>query len=394
VIAEEKTKDDEGEAAFKVVANQWQDRRNRINSRSGTPGNSLEKSKVITELEDKEPPSKKKRDRKAKTAETSKTDSSKDIPKPTTRSRRKTSDEDAGTEKQTKSKIAEPKTTRQATIKDAEVPAKTASGRKVKKADTPKDMPKPTIRTRRQTSEEDAGTTGGDKERDLKDKPKDIPKPMARGRRKASEDDTETAKAENPVKLKNAKKPKSVEKSKADASEDKPLPRTRRKTIVEDADTPKEEKPANISVKRAVVRISRTIVDQADTSSNSGNNSRITRAANSRSATPSIEEPSSSSAAAKASNVSAASRAARPTRVAKSRSTTVDELLTTSVTAKEPIASREEPSSSSVNTKKATIAAEGEGARNRSGASKFDFYCLNNLIIFMNFNLHCSHYSI
>jgi len=70
VIAEEKTKDDEGEA-FKVVANQWQDRRNRINSRSGTPGNSLEKNKVITELEDKEPPSKKKRDRKAKTAETS-----------------------------------------------------------------------------------------------------------------------------------------------------------------------------------------------------------------------------------------------------------------------------------------------------------------------------------
>ncbi|XP_037719538.1 uncharacterized protein LOC119553294 isoform X2 [Drosophila subpulchrella] len=377
-IAEEKTKDDEGEAPFKVVANQWQNRRNRINSRSDTPGNSLEKSKVITELEDKskeEPPSKKKRDRKAKTAEKSKTDSPKDIPKPTTRSRRKTSDEDAGTEKQTKSKVAEVKTKRQATIKDAEVPVKTASGRKVKKADTPKDMPKSTIRTRRQTSEEDAGTTGGDKEIDVKDIPKDIPKPMARGRRKASEDDTETSKVENPVKLIKAKKPKSIETSKADASEDKPLPRTRRKTIVEEADTPKEEKPANISVKRAVVRISRTIVDQADTSSNSGNNIRVTRAANSRSATPSIEEPSSSSSAAKASNVAAASRAARPTRGVKSRSTTVDELPTTSVTAKEPvkIASREEPPSSSVNTKKGTITAEGEGVKNRSGATTTRF---------------------
>ncbi|XP_016966390.1 mediator of DNA damage checkpoint protein 1 [Drosophila biarmipes] len=364
-IAEEKSKDDEGEAPFKKVASQWQDRRNR---------------KVSTELEDKskeEPPAKRKRGRKAQTAETSETDTLQDIPKPTTRHRSKTNDEDAGAEKPTKSKSAGARTTRQTSIEDAEMSVKPASGRKVKKTDSAKDIPKPTIKTRRQTSEEDAGTTSADKEKSVKGTPKDIPKPTARSRRKASEENTETAKAENPVKPKRGRKPKSEETSKADASVDKPLPRTRRKTVVEDVDPPKEEKPAGTSIKRAVVRLSRTTIDQADTSSNSGHSSKATRAANSRSATPSIEEPSSSSAAAKASNVSASGLAPRATRVAKSRSNapSVDDLLTTSATAKEPKkkVSREEPSASSVHSKKTKNLAEEEGVRNRSGATTTRF---------------------
>ncbi|KAH8349662.1 hypothetical protein KR084_003787 [Drosophila pseudotakahashii] len=398
-IAEEKTKEDEGETAFKKKVNQWQDRRSQNNSLFGTLGSSLKKNQVSTKLEEKsneEPPAKKKRGRKAKNAETSKTETAKDIPKPATRTRRKTSDEDAGTsgkEKPTKAKTAEnnkadtskdiPKptarTTRQTSIEEAEVLVKKESGRKAKKADTSKGIQKPTIRTRRQTSEEEAATTVAAKEE------KEIPKPTARTRRKASEDDAATPKVENPVKAKRGRKPKVVESSeaeasedkappktsrteasedkapprtsKAEAAEDKAPPRTRRKTVVEDRDHLPEGKPINTLIKRAVVRLSRTTVDQKETSSSSSeNNSSLTRAGKSRSATPFIEEPSSSSAAA----------ASRATRVAKSRSTTqaVDKGK----------GLKKEPSASSVDFKKVKTAAHEASVKNRSGASKLDLY--------------------
>nr|XP_044250485.1 mediator of DNA damage checkpoint protein 1 [Drosophila takahashii] len=341
-ISEEKTKEDKGNTAFKKEES------------------SLKNNKVITELEEKsneEPPAKKKRGRKAKNAETSQAETSKDILKPTIRTRRKTGDEDAvtsGKEKPTKAKIAEknkadiskdiPKpmarTTRQTSIEEVELPVKKESGRKAKKADTSKDIPKPTIRTRRQTSEEDAATTGAEKDG------KDIPKLMPRTRRKASEDDSVMPKVENPVKAKRGRKPKvealedkaPLKTSKAEAPEDKAPLRTRRKTVVEDRDTLPEEKPINTSIKRAVVRLSRTTIDQKETSSSS--------------VTPSIEEPSSSSTAV-------ASRAPRATRLAKSRP--------------KKLPSREEPSSSSVDSKKIKTAAEEEAIKNRSGATTTRF---------------------
>ncbi|XP_017080263.1 uncharacterized protein LOC108114016 isoform X2 [Drosophila eugracilis] len=453
-----KEKSNEGDASFKEVANQWQAGRKQDNSRSGTSDTSSVSNKMNIEMESKgnEEP-KNKRGRKAKIAETHTADISKDVPKPKTRTRRKTNVEDddkSDVQKGTKAKDAEtskadsskeiPKVmtrkTRQNSVEDreklkaeklvkAEKTLKADSGRKAKnaaakaelskdipkptvrtrrqttdvdsgpsnvenettvknaslgKSDLPKELPKPTSRTRRQTTEVQSGTSNDEKERKVNasiskaDLPEDIPKPSSRTRRKASEDDAQNPNAENPVKVEKGRKPKK-ESTKASAdkaavtktivkdvdipNEEKPA-RTRRKTIVENA----EEKPKHTSIKRAVVRISRVSIDETLTSSTSGNSS-IGTVPKSGSGTPTSAELSSGSVAAKGSNLSASGRAPRATRVATTPS--VDESSNSSVTRKglKRVASREEPSpSSSVIAKKANISADEEGLKNRSGA--------------------------
>ncbi|XP_043648171.1 uncharacterized protein LOC122616695 isoform X2 [Drosophila teissieri] len=396
-IPEEETQKDKANDPFKKVVNQWQS----VQNRSGTPGSSSEKNEANAEVVDKsneEPPTKSKRGRKAKKAETNKADTSKDIPKPTTRTRRQTSDDDAlapdlgkgrKAKKAASSKADTSKNipkgvkrvTRQNSADDAEVhmeesSAQTESEKKVKnvkssKEETSKDIAKPKPRTRRQTADEDAATPKAEKEVQVQvDKAKDMPKPAARTRRKASVVEAEST--EEIVKSKRGRKRKETETNQTDAPVEKSMTRTRRKTIVEDSDTLTEVKPADALIKRAVVRISRASIENPVSSLSSANNARITRAANSRSATPSIEEPSSSTAAAKGPNVSATTRAPRTARAATSSSTAPnpDQSSTSfgSSRGSKRLASREEPTSSSVTTKKPKILADEEVLKNRSGA--------------------------
>jgi len=385
-IPEEITKEDKSDSeekgdCFNNAVNQWRSRKRRIQSRPGTPGSSSERNEVNADVVDKpneEPPTKNIRARKAKKAE--KADSSMDIPKPTTRTRRQTSDEDArmpdlgkgkkakntaSSKADTSKNIAKgsKRVTRQNSADDAELleedsSVQTESGKRVKKVksskgETSKDIPKAKPRTRRQTADEDAMTPKAEKERQIQgEETKDMSKPAARTRRKASAEETESA--AQAVKPKRGGKGKKNETTKAEATVEKPMVRTRRMTIAEDSSTLTEVKTGGALIKRAVVRISRVSIEQLESSTSAGNNARVTGAAQSRSTTPSIEEPSSSSAAAKEPNVSTATTRRRAKR----------------------LTSGEEPTSSSdVPTKKPKMSVDEEVLKNRSGASKLNSYC-------------------
>ncbi|KRK00819.1 uncharacterized protein Dyak_GE20898, isoform D [Drosophila yakuba] len=409
-IPEEETQKDKANDPFIKVANQWQSRRSRIQNRSDTPGSSLERNEAnalerneanaeVVDKSNEEQPTKSKRGRKAKKAETNKADTSKDIPKPTTRTRRQTSDEDAQASDREKGRKAKKaasskadaskniskgvtRVTRQNSADDVEVhreesSVQTENEKKVKKAksskeETSKDIAKPKPRTRRQTADEDAATPKAEKETQVRvDKAKDMPKPAARTRRKASIEQAEST--EEIVKPKRGRKHKETETNQVFAPVEKSMTRTRRKTIVEDSATLTEVKPADALIKRAVVRISRASIENPASSSTA----RITRAAKSRSATPSIEEPSSSTAAAKGPNVSATTRAPKTVRAATSSSAApkADQSSTSfgSSRGSKRLASREEPTSSSVTTKKPKILADEDVLKNRSGATTTRF---------------------
>ncbi|XP_026832486.1 uncharacterized protein LOC6545961 isoform X1 [Drosophila erecta] len=191
-ILEEETQEDKADDPIKEVVNQLQSRRSRIQSRPGTPGSSLEKNEANAELADKskeEPPTKNKPSRKVKKAETNKADASGDIPKPTTRTRRQTSDEDARA-------------------------PDLAKGRKLKKAAS----------SRADTS-------------------KNISKGLTN-----SADDAEVPKEESSVQTVSERKVKKVKSSKEETSKDisKPRPRTRRQTADEDATAPGAEKEKQV----------------------------------------------------------------------------------------------------------------------------------------------------
>ncbi|KMY96992.1 uncharacterized protein LOC6736437 isoform X2 [Drosophila simulans] len=228
-IPEEITKEDKSDSeeeadSFKNVVNRLQSRRSRIQSRLGTPGSSLERNEVNADMVDKsnmEPPTKNIRGRKAKKADTKEPDSSKDIPKPTARTRRQTSDE------------------------DDRMPG-LGKGRKAKnsassKADTSKNIERAKVskRVTRQNSADDAElleedssvTERGKKAKKVKsskeETSKDIPKSKPRTRRQTADEDAMTPKAEKERQVQ-GEEPKDMPK---------PAARTRRKASAEETES-------------------------------------------------------------------------------------------------------------------------------------------------------------
>ncbi|XP_017060090.1 uncharacterized protein LOC108100611 isoform X2 [Drosophila ficusphila] len=416
-IPEEQEKIDKKDSAFKVEVNQWQSRRDRINKRVDAPGKPLEEDKVKAEVENtpkKELSIKKEtktRRKKLKNTDTSKDETAKDVP--ISRTRRKTSvdiemlpekEKETNSAKTTKaddsknSSQASPKTSRKTSgeTPNADKAVKSKKERKsniaeISKEKPIKDIPKGIIRTRRQTTEEEAKKASMTEKSRSKES-------------KTNDDEAETAREVQPSKSVEAKKPRRAVTKKGDTSKDvskaetpnteklvKPGKKTKKDEETSKADTSKDtmkpitrntrkasEEKAEVANPKIPVKSEkgkRTIVEASKTDSSKNEPKTTTRTRRKTLVddpeTLNVENPIVSvplkRAVVRLSRTSVDQTTAQP----HSSTPSVEKVSSSTAAGKRPKkgAAIEELSSSSINTKKARISADEENSINRLGAT-------------------------